>query len=471
MGYATYKRPSKAKLIWRFVDLVIISLAVFFGVRGLPVVREYLSRANSEPANIIINTQAVIGPLPRPWRNLAQGGEDHGWRLQPLVSQVRALNPQYIRIDHIYDFYDIVGGSPGNLTFDFSKLDGLLDDIKATGAVPYISLSYMPPAISSGDIVSPPKRYEDWQLVVQRTIEHISGTRGTRDVYYEVWNEPDLFGDWKYYGERNYLTLYEYAARGAQNARVGQPFKIGGPASTALYKNWFDALAKHAIQNNLRLDFFSWHRYDTDLNRYRQDMFEVQNWLQAYPQLGPTLEFHITEWGHDSKNNAGYDNSFGAAHTAAGAIEMVGIIDHAFVFEVQDGKDPAGKTQWGRWGLFTHKDVGAQPKPRYRVLTMLEQLGPERVQLLGKGSYVKGVATKISDQSFQVMLANYDPWAKNVEAVPVRFDNLQAGSYKITKTFLNKQKEITTKETVEGTLQFPVLLGVSEVALVQIDKQ
>lgn len=471
MGYATYKRPSKAKLIWHFVGLVIISLAVFFGVRGFPVVREYFSRANSEPANIIINTQAVIGPLPRPWRNLAQGGEDHAWRLQPLVSQVRALNPQYIRIDHIYDFYDIVGGSPGNLTFDFSKLDGLLDDIKAAGAVPYISLSYMPPVISSGDIVSPPKRYEDWQLVVQRTIEHISGTRGTRDVYYEVWNEPDLFGDWKYYGERNYLTLYEYAARGAQNARVGQPFKIGGPASTALYKNWFDALAKHAIQNNLRLDFFSWHRYDTDLNRYRQDMFEVQNWLQTYPQLGPTLEFHITEWGHDSKNNAGYDNSFGAAHTAAGAIEMIGIIDHAFVFEIQDGKDPGGKTQWGRWGLFTHKDFGAQPKPRYRVLTMLEQLGPERVQLLGKGSYVKGVAAKISDQSFQVMLANYDPWAKNVEAVPVRFDNLQSGSYKITKTFLNKQKEITTKETVEGTLQFPVLLGVSEVALIQIDKQ
>lgn len=462
--------PSRSRLLWQLAVLFIVSAALLLGVRGFDIVREYISRANAEPANIVVDTNAVLGPLPRPWRHLAQGGEDHAWRLQPLVAQVKAIHPEYIRIDHVYDFYDIVQGSPGNLTFNFSKLDSLIDDILATGAKPYISLSYMPSSVATGDIVSPPQRYEDWQLMVQRTVEHISGRRGIQDVYYEVWNEPDLFGGWKYGGERNYLTLYEYAARGAQNARDVKAFKIGGPATTALYKNWFDALAKHAIQKNLRLDFISWHRYDTNINRYRQDMQEVQTWIENYPQLRPTIEFHITEWGHDSKNHTGYDTSYGAAHTAAGSIEMIGLINRAFIFEIQDGKDPEGKPNWGRWGLFTHRDHGAQPKPRYRALTIMELLGPERVQLLGKGTFVKALAAKVNDITFQVLLANFDPRGTNVEVVPVTFQNLQPGKYQVSKIFLNKQKEVTEVDVPESTLQLTVQMGVSEVALVQITK-
>src|SRR5690606_5022795 len=129
-----------------------------------------------------------------PWRNLAQGGEDHNWRIGNLTEPVKTLKPEYIRIDHVYDFYDIVQGTPGNITFDWTKFDLIIDDILATGAKPYIALSYMPPAISSGDILAYPVHWSDWQLVVQKTIEHLSGTRKISDVYYEVWNEPDLFG-------------------------------------------------------------------------------------------------------------------------------------------------------------------------------------------------------------------------------------------------------------------------------------
>lgn len=464
------KTPSKASLIFKFTALLIIITALVAGVQGIQIVREFISRASSEPANITVDTQVVIGPLPRPWQHLAQGGEAHDWRIQPINAQVSALHPEYIRIDHIYDFYDIVQGTPGNLTFDFTKFDVILNDILATGAKPYIALSYMPPAISSGDIVAAPQRYEDWQLTVQKTIEHVSGKRGISDVYYEVWNEPDLFGGWKYYGDKNYLTLYEHAARGAQNARVSQPFKIGGPAITALYKNWFDALLTHASKNNLRLDFFSWHRYDTDIARFQQDMQEVRQWIQKYPQYQPTLEFHISEWGHDSKNQAGYDSSFGAAHTVAGAIEMVGVIDKAFIFEIQDGTDPAGNEYWGRWGMITSSKFGAKNKPRYRAVALMESLGYERVQLLGKGSFVKAVAAKVNDTTFQVLLANYDSWGRNVETVPIAFQRLEPGSYQVTKTYLNKQKETSQVETIETTLQISVPMGASEVALVEIKK-
>ena len=80
--------------------------------------------------------------------------------------------------------------------------------------------------------------------MVQRTIEHYSGEKGIANVYYEVWNEPDLFGKWTMGGNKDYKKLYLYASRGAQAARVSQTFKFGGPATTGLYKNWLDQFSR-----------------------------------------------------------------------------------------------------------------------------------------------------------------------------------------------------------------------------------
>jgi hypothetical protein len=280
-----------------------------------------------------------------------------------------------------------------------------------------------------------------------------------------------LFGGWKYGGERSYLTLYTYAARGASNARGVQPFKIGGPATTALYKNWFDALAKHVIKNNLRFDFFSWHRYDTDLNQYRQDMVEARSWLQNYPQLTSTLEFHITEWGPDSETNPVYDGNYSAAHSVATSIEMIGVIQRAFLFEIQDGKSPEGKEYWGRWGMFTHKDFGAKAKPRFRAMQLLEKLGEERLVLLGKGTFVKAVASRFIDSgTITIVMANFDQWSKNIENVPVTILDLDSGEYSVTTTFLTRSAITQKLSVAEGALKFTVPMVAQEVVAVEIKR-
>lgn len=466
--YRTSYTKKRIVLFLKVLPFVLVLIGAVFGISQLQVVREFFGQASGEPANIQVDTQAILGPMPRPWRNLAQGGESFDWRIGPLVPSVRALHPEYVRIDHIYDFYDIVKGTPGNITFDFSKFDLLIDDIVATGAKPYIALSYMPPAISSGDILAKPVNWADWQLTVQKTIEHVSGTKGISDVYYEVWNEPDLFGNWTYYGDKNYLTLYDYAARGAANARGTRPFKIGGPAITALYKNWFDAIMKHVIATNIRFDFFSWHRYSLDLDVYKKDMSDARNWLTQYPQLEPNVELHITEWGHDSNVHPGYDNNFGAAHTVAGAIEMIGVVDRAFAFEIQDGKDPAGNAEWGRWGLFTHQDFGGKAKPRYNALRLLDRIGNQRLQLLGKGTWVKAAAA-LNDQGHpQVIMANFDRTGRNVENVPVTFKNIQPGDYVLTQEYLGGRKQTQNVATTAAELQVLVSMPANSASLIEL---
>lgn len=465
------KRIKKAKLFSQLLIVLSLLLIVVVSSSQIGVIRDLISKAAGEPANIHVYNNKILGTYSKPWRNLAQGGEDHAWRMGNITNSVKQLNPEYIRIDHIYDFYDVVIGSDGSYSYDFSKLDLVINDILATGAKPYIALSYMPPQFANGDIVGQPNNYIDWQVLVQRTIQHISGTRGISNVYYEVWNEPDLFGGWKYYGDKNYLNLYRYAAIGASYVSGVQPFKLGGPATTGFYKSWADALVDFADKNNLKLDFISWHRYSTNLDLFKDDILAVRTLMQKYPWLEDQLEYHITEWGHSSENNSGYDTNYSAAHAVAASIEMVGVVQRAFTFEIQDGKDPAGNEYWGRWGLFTHNDFGAKAKPRYFALKMLDKISDQRVQLLGKGTWVKALAGKNRDTgNLEVVLANFDPKGKHSENVPITFEEIVPGNYTIKKELSTGITTTQNVATTEAKLKSNLFMPINSVGFVTLIK-
>jgi hypothetical protein len=437
------------------------------GATQLDQVREFLSNASGEPANIQIDPTVSFGPLTHPWKNLAQGGEMSNWTLEPIKAKVAALEPEYIRIDHIYSFYDIVQERDGKIAYDFTKLDVVVDGILSTGAKPYISLSYMPVQLSDdGTITGKPKDYNQWQDLVRATVQHYSGTKGINNVVYEVWNEPDLFGGWKTYGDKNYLELYTYAHRGQAQVSGAKPYQFGGPGITALYRNWFVNLVEHAEKNNLRLDFFSWHRYNTDLEVFRADIQEARSWRNEYPQHSG-LQFHVTEFGHDSKNHPGYDTNYSAAHTVASLIEFSEGVDKAFPFEIEDGKDPAGQERWGRWGLLTHRDFGNNIKPRYQALRLLNRLEGEQVQLLGKGSWVKAIATR-NGPAIEVMLANYDAFGSHGETVPMLFQNVGAGSFTLELTELNGNTRKMPLVSEGNDLATEVVMGPNSVVYARL---
>jgi hypothetical protein len=426
--------------------LLAISLSSLIGIGlQLNVVQYWLSRASGQPANIVVDTKGVVGPMHRSWANLAQGGESHVYSFAPVAQKVAALNPEYIRLDHIYDFNEVVSRSgDGSLAYSWVKLDRLIAEIQSVGAKPYISLTYMPPALNNGDLTGLPYRWEEWQQLVQKTIEHISGRSGLNisDVYYEVWNEPDLFGQFKTYGPKNYLDLYYYSAKGAEQARNTQSFKLGGPATTKLYKNWVTSFMKFVSANNLQLDFYSWHRYSYNPQDYMDDIESFDQWMRSFPQYALKLERHVTEWGPNSDLSAHNDGALAAAHTVAVTAAQNNHIDRAFTFEVQDGLDPQGKAYWGRWGLLTHNQFGSVAKPRYYALQLLNQLGQDQLNVVGEGSWVKAMSAKGLNGTIQVLLTNYDRLGRNTETVPVTFQRLDQGQYELTKTYLGRKSQI-----------------------------
>ena len=424
-----------------------------------------ITRAIGTPANIIVDTKAVLEPIRTDFYHaFAQGGEEAEDMIAPVLSETKALRPKLIRIDHIYDYFGVVHGSGSGMSFDFSRLDQSVNTILAAGAKPLLSLSYMPPSIAQGGVViNPPNDWADWARTVQRTIEHYSGKgeKNISGVYYEVWNEPDLaqFGNWKIGGAKNYLTLYQYAAEGAKQAQNVNGFYLGGPATAGLYKNWILGLAG----SGYRVDFFSWHTYLADPKRYFTDQDNVINWLLPYPwhTLKPML---ITEFGFTGDKSSLYQTTYAAAHTAAVIRQLIsGGPAYIFTFEIKDGPG-----QTNGWGLLTHQNAGKRPKPRYSVFSFTDQMIGKRLQVTGEGTWVTGFATIDEGKTIRLMLINFDAKGSHTETVPIKFIHLEPGTYVFRERILFG-RDVTVERSVEaGTFEHSFYMPAQTVAILEL---
>lgn len=431
-----------------FLGVVLMALLLPGILRLTNSLVRYVVGAEGRLSAIAVESDRVLGPMPKPWTALAQGGDNLKAFLQGHESKVQMLGPKYLRIDHIYDLFNVVSRNDSGLVFNWTELDKLVEEIVAVGARPFFSLSYMPVAISSGDILSEPKDWQEWSLVVQKTIEHYSGELGLSDVYYEVWNEPDLFGNWKIGGKKDYRVLYYYAALGAARANGVKAYKLGGPATTGLYKNWLDGMFRYVMQNKLRMDFFSYHRYDLDLLKYAEDVKSIDLWVNSYPYLSH-VEKIVSEMGPSSEMGGNNDNILGAAYTVATARELMGKIKYGFGFSVS-----------GNWGV-----IG---KPRYESLQFLSRLGENRLSVTGEGSWVKAIGAK-NGSKYQVLLVNYDPKQTHSEVVPVSFLGLNDKLFNLTVEMVGGIKRTVEVATTEAILQTSVPMSPNSVAIVELE--
>lgn len=432
--------------------LLFIPLTLFFTKKT----KRFFSKAAQIKANLTVDVKKITGPLPYNWKALAQGGEEQGVRMfEKVIYPISALSPRYIRIDHIYDFYNVVTINKNNeIVFNWDLLDTTVCDIYRMGAKPFFSLGYIPKDLSlDGSLTGRPKNWDQWTLLVQRTIERYSG-KSTRicgqisgeflkDIYYEVWNEPDheTFGKWSLYGgEKDYKLLYFYSSRGALQAQNVYPFFLGGPSTTAAYKNWFQFFLRFIRDNDLRIDFLSWHHYSTNPDDFSNDVIKINEWLSeaeffSYRKL-PKI---ISEWGYDSFPNPISETNIGAAHMIASIRNLIEEkLEMAFAFEIKDGLQPS-------WGLLTYN---GEKKPRYHALRLLNILERYRLQVNGEGTFVKAIAAGWQNK-ITVVLTNYDKENKNIENVPIKIINLNPGKYTIIR--LNLEGEELERDTFVGS--------------------
>lgn len=423
----------RKKLIYLGLTLVTLP-AVLVVAQG---VQQLLSRAAAKPANIIVDVSQDLGPVNPVWAAFSQGGEEPPPMLGVTVDKMRSISPRFIRLDHIYDSYSVVSRTDSGFTYDFSRLDQSVDHIIAMGALPFFSLTYMPAAFSSsGSLIDTPTDWQNWKDLVRETIEHYSGKneKNLTGVYYEVWNEPELpqFGSWKMGGDKDYRLLYFHSSSGAKEASNVNEFKFGGPAVGSFYGNWVSDFVSYAASNQLRLDFYSWHRYHKRPQQFASDAQDIRRLLASFPTYA-AIPLILTEWGIESDNTPINNSSVATAFTVATVAGFVDQIQYAFTFEVKDGPPPNG----GKWGLLTHEKSGQQLsiKPRFKAFESLNHLKGKSVKVTGLGTFVGALAAKEENET-KVLVYNYDLEGGNSENVPITFTGLDPSSYKLTYTYV-----------------------------------
>ena len=406
---------------------LILLLLLPFLLFALKAILDIRKSASGVPANIIINTQSlgtnINGSL---WKNLAQGGEEAKDMIGPVATKLQSLQLQLIRIDHLFDYYQV---DQGNGQYDFSRLDQAVNSILATGAKPMLSLSYTPDSKEPGD-------WNQWNRLIEATARHYSVEKNISGIYYEVWNEPDLFGGWHYGRSPNYLTLYKNTSLAVKRGAGNSSYKIGGPAITAYYNNWIKALFKFAAANNLPLDFISWHKYSFNSDDYVRDFENLNSILADYPQYF-NIERLITELGPNSEPDPAYDNSLSGIHLISLSTKLYGKIHRLFTFEAIDGPSPRSHKSTG-WGILSHS---GQIKPRYQALQFLNQISGTQLAHEGDGTWVTSLSSK-KGTTIQTLLVNYDPKLSHIETTPITYQGLTPGKYLLkTSQYLGKNNQ------------------------------
>ena len=163
--------------------------------------------------------------------------------------------------------------------YSFEWLDEIVDNLRARGMIPWITLCYGNPLYTEraktafGAVGCPPIETEDarngWLRYVDAVVRHFAG----RVTWYEVWNEPDLAYSWKhdhFEGEKDYgPDAAEYAAFAAATADAvhaadAQAKVIG--MSLSGKADFFYAVLRNGLCDHV--DALSYHSYKADENTH-----------------------------------------------------------------------------------------------------------------------------------------------------------------------------------------------------------
>jgi xylan 1,4-beta-xylosidase len=409
------------------------------------------------PVQLTVDAATTAGPLHRVWQMVGSerltqlrfgddgNGNDIGTEFaEALRIAHRDLGANSVRAHAILhdDNHVVSRGDDGALAYDFSEIDALYDQILELGFRPIVELSFMPAVIARNPdetvfgyrgIISPPRDWSEWYEVVSALTAHLVERYGIDEVAawaFEVWNEPNLEVFWT--GTQDeYLRLYDESARAVKD--VDQRLRVGGPSTAA--GEWVEALAAHAEQEGIALDFVTSHTYgnmpiDTRPSIDRHGFEGIPTWW--------------TEWGVGSTHFGSiHDGVLGAPFVLSGFHSVQGRMEALAYWVISDHFEELGRPPalfHNGFGLLT---VGNLRKPRYWAAHLAAHQGDQvlAAQLDGDGAdvLVHSWATRHDDGTIDVLVWNgtingalLDGDSRLDRDVQVTVSALGAGPYTVT---------------------------------------
>ena len=411
-----------------------------------------------QPVKLSVDANAKTGIVPDGLIGLSQGGGLSDYE-DTTAAKLKEGGFKWFRTDNVFT-QALKKNEQGEFGYDWNEFDRRLDFIYKVGADPIFAASYMPQvldAVPDDNRHSAPSDYGAWEELCYQAAKR-SLERGKRVPYWEVWNEAN--SGWIKPGPQDtgseefkklyaraigreepdreivrrfeaYAKVYRATARGVlradPNAKVGGPGIASGPFEREEYghcshgKGFARGLMLWCLQENLPLDFVSWHEYFQAADVIAGQAKAFREYLQEFPKLQASVKsFMITEWNEAWWNDRPQDHELGAAWCADGMIRAMipHRIDRPCLFYVKQGD----LNFRGDWGILMK---GNRPKPVYNMARIFNSLRGDWVKVSGGDEDVCAVAALDANRGrLAIVLVNYR-WRNSVRRkVQLKIDNL-----------------------------------------------
>ncbi|MDB6030273.1 MAG: Beta-xylosidase [Verrucomicrobiales bacterium] len=374
---------------------------------------------------LTVDAAQVGGKVPNGIVGLSQGGGMSDYE-DATAKKLQEGGFRWFRMDNVFTPV-WRKDKQGNLTTNWADFDKRVDFMYKIGADPIIAVSYMPQvldAVPNNERQSAPKDYAAWEELCFQAAKR-SLERGKRVPFWEVWNEvntgwlkpgPEDTGSesfQKLYAEalgkpqtnlmiirrfEAYCKLYRASARGIRRAdpqaKIGGPALASGPMESserghaAHGKGFARGLMLWCQQENLPLDFVSWHEYFQSADVIAKEAETFRKYLNDFPALKQTVQsFMITEWNEAWWPDRPQDHELGAAWCANSITRafIPAAIDRPCFFYVKQG-DMGFR---GDYSLLMKDNV---PKASYNVAKIFNGLSGNWVTITGTDGDISGVA-------------------------------------------------------------------------------
>jgi xylan 1,4-beta-xylosidase len=308
------------------------------------------------------------------------------------------------------------------LIYSFFNADQICDFLLSIGMRPFVELSFMPTALSSGGDtvfhyrgnITPPKDYDAWETLVRKLVAHWVARYGLSEVsqwFFEVWNEPNQAAFWTG-SQADYFHLYACAVRAIKE--VHPSLRVGGPASAD--NQWIPEFVDFCGARAVPLDFVSTHHYPTDafgkpgddtvmqLAASKRSVLRDEAAKAREQARGKPL--YYTEWATSSNPfDDLHDQPYAAAFIVKTVMEVRGLVEGYSYWTFSDIFEEnyfASKPFHGGFGLMTIHGV---PKPAYRAFELLHRLGDDILPVEGRHTTVDVWVTRDAARAC-VLLSN-----------------------------------------------------------------
>jgi xylan 1,4-beta-xylosidase len=373
-------------------------------------------------------------PYKQYWKILTTAGRAaeglrSDWQEQFLMLK-EELDFQYIRFHGIFnDEMMVYHESPeGKSIYNWNYVDKLYDFLIKTKTHPFVELGFMPTSLRRSDEtifwwkgnIAPPNDTKKWIDLVENFIRHCIQRYGIEEVrkwYFEVWNEPDLEGVCWAGTREEYFEFYQATVNAIKS--VSSELRVGGPAlnyGTALQKTWLTEFLNFCKQNEIPIDFISFHMYSeyidsteaksTSLTGIKQATFYQEIISSVQETLSRAnrndLSLHVTEWNFSLfSRNLIHDTMFMGPFIIKHVLDSIGKVQSLGFWTFTDIFEEflAGTSMFhGGFGMMNMQGL---KKPSYYAYYLLKKLGSH---ILAKGEQY--IITK-QNKDIQILAFNY----------------------------------------------------------------